>query len=653
MHWSSLLAILLLMLAALYGRAEAQQTKTIVGANWELPGFDARNTNFNPQTQINSENVADLELKWIYQVPAKPAGTKNAVPPEGIQTTPLVINGVVYFATGYNRLIALEGSSGRELWSFQANISSYFSKPWWSGRLATRSLTLHNGILYMQGNDCTIYGFESLSGELVFHLPDTCRDIPGNTGQYFGVMAPVFYNDILITSALGSVFGARGFVAAYDVNTKELLWRWYSVPPTGGEPDWGLKDAVKGNLKPYKGDWGFSDLIGGGTAWGYMAVDEGAGIVFTITGEPSQIFDAALRPGPNLFTTSIVALDVRTGELVWYYQTAPHDINNHDPVWNVVLANITVNEVQRKVVISASKSNYVYVLDARTGKPVYDPIKIGPPSINSPNDNAGNSANLTLSQKNLVGKILCPSYLGGPFAHIALAYNTILVTSQNQCGTTGEAKFVYKGQLIDGYNFILPPQLFHNSSIYAIDASTGKIKWEFVIPERYQSASLIVSGHVLYAVDRVGTFYAIDIDEGNLLKKIPFNSFGSAGVGIGADAKGNMMVIVITGGAELVEERPGVVTTFGLPSKLRTVAVSYANEATIVAAAVALVALTYAALKSRFANPPKGLRKEKNDFVKLAEDTLSSSVVPFGCNGLGGVNYSTVCKSVYFSSKVL
>ena len=146
MHWSSLLAILLLMLAALYGRAEAQQTKTIVGANWELPGFDARNTNFNPQTQINSENVADVELKWIYQVPAKPAGTKNAVPPEGIQTTPLVINGVVYFATGYNRLIALEGSSGRELWSFQANISSYFSKPWWSGRLATRSLTLHNGI---------------------------------------------------------------------------------------------------------------------------------------------------------------------------------------------------------------------------------------------------------------------------------------------------------------------------------------------------------------------------------------------------------------------------------------------------------------------------------------------------------------------------
>src|SRR3970040_2268587 len=398
MHWSSLLAILLLMLAALYGRAEAQQTKTIVGANWELPGFDSRNTNFNPQTQINSENVADVELKWIYQVPAKPAGTKNAVPPEGIQTTPLVINGVVYFATGYNRLIALEGSSGRELWSFQANISSYFSKPWWSGRLATRSLTLHNGILYMQGNDCTIYGFEPLSGELVSHLPDTCRDIPGNTGQYFGVMAPVFYNDILITSALGSVFGARGFVAAYDVNTKELLWRWYSVPPTGGEPDWGLKDAVKGNLKPYKGDWGFSDLIGGGTAWGYMAVDEGVGIVFTITEKPSQIFDAPLRPGPNLFTTSIVALDVRTGELVWYYQTAPHDINNHDPVWNVVLANITVNEVQRKVVISASKSNYVYVLDARTGKPVYDPIKIGPPSINSPNDNAGNSANLTLSQ---------------------------------------------------------------------------------------------------------------------------------------------------------------------------------------------------------------------------------------------------------------
>jgi len=590
------LLVLILTLPSL-GFAEAQNS--LIGANWELPGFDPFNTNFNPQSQITNQNVGDLQVKWIYQVPAKPKGVEKGVAPEGIQTTPMAINGIVYFATGYNRLIALEGSTGREVWSFQPNITSYFGKSWWSGRFATRSLTLHNGILYMQGNDCSIYGLEPTTGELKFSLPDTCKDIPGNTGQYFGVMSPVFYKDILITRANGGFYGARGFVAAYDLNSKQLLWKWYSVPPAGGEPDWGLKDAEKGNILPYKGDWGDSELIGGGTPWGYMAVDEETGLVYTHTGDPSSVgYDAALRPGPNLFTTSVVALNAKTGELVWYYQTAPHDINNHDPVWSVILAKVPINGVERKVTISASKSNYVYVLDALTGRPVYDPVKIGPPSINSPNDNAGNSANLTLSTSVLLGKIHCPGNLGGPFAHPAFAYNTIFVSSQNECGTVRKAKIPYKDKVIDGYDFLLPAALPQNSTIYAIDASTGKLKWSFFIGNRFQSAALTVSGKVVYAIDRVGIFYALDAETGKLLNKVPFNSFGAAGVGIGADARGEMMLFVATGGAELVEERPGVMVAFGLPSE-KIPSINYADQITVAALAVAAVSIVYAVVKGR------------------------------------------------------
>ena len=587
MFWSYLLTLFLIF--SLTPFTNAQERSVPLGANWELPGFDPFNTNFNPQTQITNENVADMQLKWVYQVPAKPAGVEKGVAPEGIQTTPMLINGIVYFATGYNRLIALEATTGREVWSFQPNITSYFAKSWWSGRFATRSLTLHRGILYMQGNDCSIYGLEPTTGELKFQLPDTCKDIPGNTGQYFGVMSPVFYKDILITRSNGGFYGARGFVAAYDLHTEQILWRWYSVPPAGGEPDWGLKDAEKGNIKPYKGDWGSSELIGGGTPWGYMALDEETGLVYTNTGEPASPFDAALRPGPNLFTTSVVALEGKTGELVWYYQTAPHDINTHDPVWSIILAKVTTGGVERKVVISASKSNYVYVLDARTGKPVYDPVKIGPPSINTPNDNAGNSANLTLSQRVLLGKTHCPGQLGGPFAHPAFAYNTIFVSTQNECGTVELAKLPYKGKTLDGFVYRLPATTQQNSSIFALDASTGKIRWEFFIPNRFQSAALTVSGKVLYAIDRVGTFYAIDVDTGKLLRSIPFNSFGSAGVGIGADARGNMMILVVTGGAELVEERSGVVAAFGLPSETKRTNVSNTNEVALAALAVAAV----------------------------------------------------------------
>jgi len=598
LFWRFLL-ILILVLQSLTAYTYAPERSVPLGADWELPGFDPFNTNFNPQTQITNENVAEIQLKWIYQVPAKPVGVEKGTAPEGIQTTPMIINGIVYFATGYNRLIALEGTTGREVWSFQPNVTSYFEKPWWSGRFATRSLTLHKGILYMQGNDCSIYGLEPTTGELKFYLPDTCKDITGNTGQYFGVMAPVFYKDILITSPLGAFYGGRGFLSAYDLNTRQLLWRWFSVPSAGGEPDWGLKDADKGNIKPYKGDWGNSELIGGGTPWGYMAVDEETGVIYTHTGEPSSLFDAALRPGPNLFTNSIVAINARTGELVWYYQTAPHDINNHDPVWSTILANVSTNRTPKKVVISVTKGNYVYVLDAVTGKPVYEPVKIGPPNINTPNDNAGNSANLTLSQRVLLGKVHCPGHLGGPFVHPAFAYNTIFVNTQNYCGTVELQKVPYKGKTIEGFVYRLPATIPQNSTIYAIDASTGKIKWEFFMPERFQSAALTVSGKVLYAIDRVGTFYAIDVDTGKLLKKIPFNSFGSAGVGIGADAYGNMMILVATGGAELVEERPGIIAVFGLPSETTAPNISYANQVIVAALAIALAVIAYAVIKAR------------------------------------------------------
>jgi len=177
------------------------------------------------------------------------------------------------------------------------------------------------------------------------------------------------------------------------------------------------------------------------------------------------------------------------------------------------------------------------------------------------------------------------------------------VSSQSYCGTVELRKVPYKGQTIDGFVYTLPATIPANSTIYAIDASTGKIKWKFFIPERFQSAALTVSGKVVYAIDRVGTFYALDAETGKLLNKILFNSFGSAGVGIGADAKGGMMLFVATGGAELVEERPGIVAAFGLSSE-KTLGISYADGVAVAALAVAAVSIVYAIVRSRRVSSP-------------------------------------------------
>ena len=178
--------------------------------NWRQPAYDEWNSGFSPQNTINRDNVRNLELKWIYNF-KEPPELYGAIPPEGIQITPLIFNGIIYIASGYNELTAIVASTGREVWSFQPDLSTYREKPFWAGRLATGSLTIQDGAIYIQTSECSIYGFELTTGEMIFSLIDTCKDIPGNSGQYFGTFAPIFFEDLVITRAQGK--DGRGFEA--------------------------------------------------------------------------------------------------------------------------------------------------------------------------------------------------------------------------------------------------------------------------------------------------------------------------------------------------------------------------------------------------------------------------------------------------------
>ena len=532
-------------------------------ANWTHSAFDQENSGFNPQTIINKNNIQDLSVKWLYHFESPPE-IFDYVPPEGIQTTPLIHNGIIYVASGYNQLYAIEASEGRPLWSFTPPLDEYSDKKFWARRLATRSLTIYQDLIYMQTSDCSIYGFELTTGEIVFNLPDTCSNIPGNSGQYFGTFAPVFFDNLLITRAQGNAFGGRGFVSAYDIDTQELVWQWYSVPPEGGDNNWGRAEHALGNIEYFPGDWGDSNLIAGGTSWGLMPIDEDDEIIYLITGEPANSFDASLRPGPNLFSSSIIALDIRTGKIQWYFQISTHDITNNDPGWKLILADIDVNGMDRKVVLASSKSNYLYVLDAKTGDLIFDPIHFGSPNLNTINDNAWNNADMFASQTKYIDSLFCPSHLGGVFAGMAFAYNTAFIPTQNICGTVIERKLEYKNEAIDGFIYRLNLDLPTNGTIFAIDLSNGDIKWETDFPDRFQSASLAVSGDVLYAIDRSGVFYGLDATTGKILKEIPFNAMGGSGVAIGSDIYGDMMIVFPIGGGTLTGNKPGILVALSL-----------------------------------------------------------------------------------------
>lgn len=296
---ASLLVLALLLMVFPVGHAAAPTAPS--DSNWSSPSYDQQNTGYDPQNVINSSNVNQLTVSWIYQVPDNPFSLPGAPPALGIETSPLVVNGIVYFATPYNRLIALNSVTGSVIWAYQVNMTKFTQEPWWSGAYSESGISYYNSTIYMMSSDTTVYAFDALNGTLQFTIPDIGANIPGNTGTYYGEKAPTLVGNNLIVGVSTTDYGGRGFVAAYNIDTKKLAWIWYSVPATGGDPNWDTSQCLAsqgctGNITPYPGDWGQNNLMGGGALWSLVAVDHSTGVIYFTTGHPSNPYDASQRP---------------------------------------------------------------------------------------------------------------------------------------------------------------------------------------------------------------------------------------------------------------------------------------------------------------------------------------------------------------------
>jgi len=559
------LAVALLVLFV--GSAASAAGPLLTYQNWGASAYDFQNTNYDPQNVINASNVASLQINWIYQIAVNPFSIPGAPPALGIETQPLVVNGLVYIATPYNRLIALNSATSGSVWQYQVNMTKFTGKPWWAGAYIISGISYYNGTVYMMASDTTVYAFNALNGTLKWTIPDVAANIPGNTGTYYGEKAPIIVGNRIIVRASTTDYGGRGFVSAYDLTTRKSVWSWFATPPAGGNPNWDA-NATLGNINAYPGDWGANSLSGGGAAWGLMAVDNSTGVIYFSTGHPADPYDAALRPGPNLYSDSVVALDSQSGKMLWYYQINSHDVTEHEGGWSVTLANINVNGQNHKVVIQGAKNNYIYVLDATTGKPVYNPIYIGAPQSNVPNDGLTNSANMTLSQSAIIGnKRICPGPDGGIERSPAVVDNTLYVATQNACGIMYKGPWTYKGQTLNpGYIYTGDATATESSTLYSINLGTGKSNWTFDMTDRYQGSSAVVSGGVVYIVDRAGYLYELNQQTGNLIHKLGLGGIGAAGVSIGRSTTGEMMLFAPAGGGDLPNPTPGVLIAFGLPA---------------------------------------------------------------------------------------
>jgi quinohemoprotein ethanol dehydrogenase len=317
---------------------------------WLTHGRDYAETRYSPLKQITSANVGRLGLAWYH-------GTATV---RGLEATPLVANGVIYATAPWSVVFALDARTGALRWQWDPQVRKAV------GRRAccdvvNRGVALYDGKVYLGVLDGRLAALDAETGKLLWQTQTTDPDEP-----YTITGAPRVVKGKIIIGNGGAEYGVRGYVSAYDAQSGALAWRFYTVPGDPSKPFESTALAVA--AQTWSGQWW--TMGGGGTVWDALAYDAEADLLYVGTGNGSPWNREIRSPGggDNLYLSSILALDPDTGELAWHYQTTPGDSWDYTAVQHMILADLSIDGRERKVLMQAPKNGFFYVLDRLTGE---------------------------------------------------------------------------------------------------------------------------------------------------------------------------------------------------------------------------------------------------------------------------------------------
>ena len=335
-----------------------QQAIVEPGGEWLSYGRTYREQRFSPLDNINRDNIGELDLAWSFKFDTA----------RGMEATPIVHNGVIYVSTGWSHVHALDARTGQELWHYDAKVPK--------AQLAkTCCGPVNRGVAIWQDNantplqvffgalDGRLIALDAKTGEENWSIQSTPTD-----GNYSVTGAPRIVKGMVIIGNGGAELGVRGYVSAYDVNTGEMKWRFYTVPGDRNKPQ--ESPALEAALETWSGDEWYKLGGGGGTAWDSLVFDPELDLLYIGTGNGSP-WNRDLRSpggGDNLYLSSIVALRPDTGEYVWHYQVTPADNWDYTATQQLVLAELEIEGEPRSVIMQAPKNGFFYVLDRKTGE---------------------------------------------------------------------------------------------------------------------------------------------------------------------------------------------------------------------------------------------------------------------------------------------
>ncbi len=328
--------------AAPVAKADIDAIEHPVKGNWPTYNGNVDGNRNSPLDQINLKNAPKLQLQWTYSI--------NFF---GLETTPIVVDGVMY-VTGNNQVYALSGRTGREIWHYERPKSASATISGDAAIGVNRGVAVLGDRVFYLTDNAHLIALNRLTGALMWDVETP----EGAAGQFGGTSAPLVVGDLVLTGVSGGDNGIRGFVAAYKATTGELAWKLMTIPKPG-------------DTGPIAGTWKGSALaLGGGATWLSGSADVDAGVVYWAVGNPHPDTDGDERAGTNLYTNSDLAIDAKTGKLLWHFQFTPHDLHDWDANEPIVLVNAKWRGQDRKLLLHANRNGFLYVLDRTSGKPL-------------------------------------------------------------------------------------------------------------------------------------------------------------------------------------------------------------------------------------------------------------------------------------------
>lgn len=506
------------------------------GSNWAMTGFSYAEQRHSPLTQINDSNVQDLGIAWHADLPDA----------RGQEATPVVVDGKMFVSTAWSKVFAYDAATGKPLWSFDPEVDKARGVKACCD-VVNRGVAFWKGRVFVGTIDGRLIALDAATGDKIW---STQTLDPQSNGTITGV--PRVVKDMVIIGNGGAEFGARGFVTAYDAESGEQEWRFYTVPNPAGGMDGAASDKIMKmatktwSAEPKKGDWRESG--GGGTVWDAIVYDAELDQLYIGVGNGNP-WNHGIRSngeGDNLFLSSIVALDPDSGDYKWHYQETPAETWDYTATQPIILATEERGGKPVKVLYHAPKNGFFFTIDRVTGKMLsanpfidgitwasgYD-VATGRP-IENPEARYEKTGKLYMANPSALGAhnwhpmsynpatglVYIPAlYIGGAYMPPAAPNEQ----ERKPLGFNTGGAFA-TADLPDDTNFVKMVKAATTGKLVAFDPKTGKARWTVDHPASWNGGTMTTAGNLVFQGTAMGQFRAYAADSGKQLYELNVQS---------------------------------------------------------------------------------------------------------------------------------